>query len=420
MAVSRNSKIQVLYSDIAGITPGDADLFNGEFAWAYGEKELYIGGGNSTDVTFVGAEILRSGDTPFASSPSTDNKLATTKAIYDYVDGQIGSAAGVTTVEGVTGAVNLQSADAFLTISAGTHPDKSITFDIVTDDVTIGLTASTKLGLLSNSVGGVHIQDNAVALGTKTTGDYVASLVEGNLIGLTDNSGEGATPTISVDLSELTDMTDAAVGTDELVILDAGSQKRKAINEITIGLFNTANQIALGTDTTGNYVGSVIAGTNTGISVGGIVGENMTASITLKNYASLTNNTVMIWDDGNGQLSDAPMTTDGTGNMTVTNDLTVGGDLTVNGSLTTLDVVNVKVEDPMIFLGATTGSPSNFDIGFVGLHGGNTYTGLLRDADDGVFYLFDTSENLETATNFTPGSAVVSELRAHIVAGTFS
>lgn len=422
--VSRNSKIQVLYSGAAGATPGDADLFNGEFAWAYGEKELYIGGNDKTDVTFVGAEILRSGDDPFGTGRA-DNNLATTQAIYDYVDTQLVAAAGVTTVEGVTGAVDIQSANEFLTISAGTHPDKSITFDIDTDG-TIGLTASTKLGLLSNSVGGVHIQNDAVALGTKTTGDYVASLVAGNLIDLQNNSGESATPTIDVNLSELTTMSGTdAVGTDELVILDDGSQKRKPINQITLGLFNTANQIALGTDTTGNYVGQVTALTTSGISVGGIVGENMAASISLKNYTNLTNNTVMIWDDGNGQLSDAPMTVTGT-NMNVTNDLNVGGtldvdgNLIVRGNLTTLDVINVKVEDPMIFLGATNGSPSNFDIGFVGLHGGNTYTGLLRDADDGVFYLFDTSDNLETATSFTPGNAIVSELRAHIVAGTFS
>ena len=44
--------------------------------------------------------------------------------------------------------------------------------------------------------------------------------------------------TFNVDLSELTDMTGAEAGTDELVILDAGTQKRKAINEISLSSFN--------------------------------------------------------------------------------------------------------------------------------------------------------------------------------------
>ena len=44
--------------------------------------------------------------------------------------------------------------------------------------------------------------------------------------------------TFNVDLSELTDMTGAEAGTDELVILDSGTQKRKAINEINLSSFN--------------------------------------------------------------------------------------------------------------------------------------------------------------------------------------
>ena len=45
--------------------------------------------------------------------------------------------------------------------------------------------------------------------------------------------------TFSVDLSELTDMTDAvAGGTDELVLLDNGAQKRKLFSEVGLSSFN--------------------------------------------------------------------------------------------------------------------------------------------------------------------------------------
>ena len=55
---------------------------------------------------------------------------------------------------------------------------------------------SDMLGLLS--IAGKHIQNDAIALGTKTTGNYVASLVAGTGVTLTNNSGEGATPTVAI------------------------------------------------------------------------------------------------------------------------------------------------------------------------------------------------------------------------------
>ncbi|MBH19245.1 MAG: hypothetical protein CL851_02350, partial [Crocinitomicaceae bacterium] len=113
------------------------------------------------------------------------------------------------------------------------------------------------------------IQANSVALGTDTTGNYVAYLTAGNLIDLQNNTGEGAYPTIDVDLSELTDGTDDIIGSqDEVVYLDNGGQKRKLFSEIKIGQFNTANQIALSTDTTGNYVA---AGATSGSGISGSV-----------------------------------------------------------------------------------------------------------------------------------------------------
>ena len=42
------------------------------------------------------------------------------------------------------------------------------------------------------------IQANSVALGTDTTGKYVASLVAGTGVTLSNNSGEGATPTVAI------------------------------------------------------------------------------------------------------------------------------------------------------------------------------------------------------------------------------
>jgi len=127
------------------------------------------------------------------------------------------------------------------------------------------------------------IANNAVALGTKTTGNYVASLTAGALIDLQNNSGEGATPTIDVDLTELTDMTETAVGADELVILDGGTaQKRKAISEIPLSIFNNDSSFST---TTGTVTSVGTTGTVNGITLTGTVTSsgNLTLGGTLGN-----------------------------------------------------------------------------------------------------------------------------------------
>jgi len=127
-----------------------------------------------------------------------------------------------------------------------------------------GATARTSLGL------GSIATLNTVTLTTNTTGNYVASLTAGALIDV-GGAGEGATPSIAVDLSEATDMTEAMVGTDEFIVLDAGSQKRKAAQEINLSIFNndlpgdisgvTAGNGLTGGGTTGTVTLNVGAGT---------------------------------------------------------------------------------------------------------------------------------------------------------------
>jgi hypothetical protein len=66
-------------------------------------------------------------------------------------------------------------------------------------------------------------------------GGAVDSIVAGSLVDVSSATGN---VTVSVDLSELVDMTAALLGTDELVVLDGGVQRRKAVNEIGLSVFN--------------------------------------------------------------------------------------------------------------------------------------------------------------------------------------
>ena len=91
----------------------------------------------------------------------------------------------------------------------------------------------------------------------------------------------------------------------------------------------SANSVALGTDTTGNYI-QTVTGTANKISVSGSGSESADVTLTLPD---------------NVQIADS---------------LTVAGNLTVNGTLTSLDTTNLDIEDNLFQLNAgLTGSPVN-------------------------------------------------------------
>jgi hypothetical protein len=92
------------------------------------------------------------------------------------------------------------------TVASGSD-DNSVTVAVdVTDSNIFGSTSAKGIAQFNSdnfavTSGVVTIKDNGVILGTETTGNYVASLVAGTGIALTNNSGEGATPTVAIDSS---------------------------------------------------------------------------------------------------------------------------------------------------------------------------------------------------------------------------
>ena len=78
---------------------------------------------------------------------------------------------------------------------------------------------------------------NTVTLTTDTTGDYVATITAGE--GITGAaSGEGSTPTLAVDLNELTTSTADADGDFFAVVDSVGAQKKLTKGNIAISGFN--------------------------------------------------------------------------------------------------------------------------------------------------------------------------------------
>jgi hypothetical protein len=80
---------------------------------------------------------------------------------------------------------------------------------------------------------GLNWINDPVNLSTDTVGDYVSSLVAGTGITITNNSGEGATPTISVtsSLDDLTDVSAATPITSQPLIWDGTNWQSGSFNQ---------------------------------------------------------------------------------------------------------------------------------------------------------------------------------------------
>jgi len=153
--------------------------------------------------------------------------------------------------------------------------------------------------------------NDAVNLSTDTIGSYVQSLVAGNGITLTNNSGEGATPTIAVTSNTFAPI-DSPTFTGTVTLPD--------------------NTVALGTKTTGSYVSSLVAGT--GVTLTNNSGESATPTVAI----------------GQAVATDSNVTF---------NDVTVSGNLTVSGTTTSVNTETLTVDDNIVVLNNNvTGAPT--------------------------------------------------------------
>jgi hypothetical protein len=88
-----------------------------------------------------------------------------------------------------------------------------------------------------------------------------------------------------------------------------------------------------------------------------------------------------------------------TGSQTISGSLAITGDLVISGNTVTQDVITVTTEDSLIKLAANNIADA-IDIGFYGEYtsSGTKYSGLVRDASDGIFKLF-TNETVDPTDN---------------------
>lgn len=127
-------------------------------------------------------------------------------------------------------------------------------------------------------------------------------------------------------------------------------------------LANSSITVTGGDGLTATAGATALGGTTT-VAVGEGTGIDVTAdAVSLKNHAALSDDTLVMWDDTNGQLIDSPISDDGT-SVTVgsSRNLVIAGNLTVQGSTTTVDSNTVNIGDAMLSLNAdiaVDGTPS--------------------------------------------------------------
>lgn len=239
-----------------------------------------------------------------------------------------------------------------------------LNFDVndFTINVTGSVAGSATVTNLANTTINVAIQNNAVTLGTHTTGNYVASLVQGTGVTITNNTGESATPTIAIgqDVSPTANVTFGHINVAGSVVIDGNltvsgnsfivSAQTLAVQDNIIYLNEPAYETVINAVGDGDDVVYTVSGVNT-----------------FKTGQSVTITGI---DPAQYNANNATITFANTVAFAITSSAT---GTYISGGV------------------AAARTAANPDLGFAGGYDDGTYAhaGFFRDATDGRFKVFD-------------------------------
>jgi hypothetical protein len=401
--------IQIKRSQTTG-TPGS--LANGELAFTAAGNVVFIG--NYGTVLPIAGErnpgILTANQALVANSTSGIDKIKVANATITSItaNGVVGSDGSVLAIDSsgkiywsttaASGPSYVQNTDSrtlsgnlYFTGANTTIENLNVTTInrspklTLTGDVS-GNVTFTNLGDATLSV---TIDNNTVALGTDTTGDYVQSISAGNGVSVSVTSGESAQPVIAavVGSSLVANATGLHVAADQTlgslvvngqttlngnVVLGDAIQDKVTLNGSLDGtIIPTVNN----SYDVGSPGAIYTTGWFTGLRLGSTSQAIVTASANTIEVHNLTVNSNFIANTA-----------------TIYHDFYIGGDLHITGNAVYSNVESYIVNDPLIQLAANNNDTDLLDIGFFGnygIGGGNhRHTGLFRDASDGIYKLF--------------------------------
>lgn len=257
---------------------------------------------------------------------------------------------------GVAGQLYFNTVDQVLKIYNGTTSQWEAvgSVEFIGDAVNDLLVSDTGISLTyDDGANSLTIANTGVIDITGTANEVEVSASVGSItIGLPNS--------ITVDVTgDLTGNADTATALETARTISLGGSLSGSVSfdgnsDVTITADIVADSVALGTDTTGDYVAGASA-SGAGISVTGSGGEGSTITIENTGVTSLsgTANEVTV------SASAGAITVGLPDNVTIGGDLVVTGDLTVSGSVTTLNTETLLVEDNLVTLNSNvTGAPA--------------------------------------------------------------
>ncbi len=281
-------------------------------------------------------------------SVTTTNTQLTTEQVEDIVGGMLDG-----TETGISVSYDDTNGNLDFVIGSGAITNAMLGGSISNDKLA-GSIANAKLANSS-----ITIDGTAVALGGSITTNNT-QLTQENVEDFVGGMLDGTETGISVSYDDTDGNLDFVVADSDFALTGdvTGTATQTAKGNVSISTTIAANSVALGTDTTGNYIAAVSAGT--GVSVSGS-GEGATSTVSI------------------GQAV-------GTSDSPTFDDLTVSGNLTVNGSTVTNSATNTTIEDQLIELGTGNSGSASGDAGIV----------IERGSDANVFLGWDESADAIT------------------------
>jgi hypothetical protein len=226
--------------------------------------------------------------------------------------------ATVLSIAGETGTDTVNLLTDTLTVTGDGSIDTAVTDNTIT--ITAKDATSSQKGVASFNATDFTVTSGAVTLNSERVEDIVGAMVT------SPNTESG----ISVTYDDINGKLDFNVA-DPTITLSGdvtGSATMTNLGDVTITTTVAPNSVALGTDTTGDYVQN-IQGTANEVTVSPTSGEGTTVTIGLP-------------DD-----------------VTITNNLTVGGNLNVTGTINSVNTTQVNIVDNKINLNTDfTGTPT--------------------------------------------------------------
>jgi hypothetical protein len=286
---------------------------------------------------------------------------------------------GVSTFGGTNTLLYTSAANTLSSIIAGTNGQLLLG---VTGSAPTFATMSGDATIASN--GALTIANNAVTLTTDTTGNYVASITNGNGISGSASS-EGATPTIAIDLLDSADGTGGTSSNSGLEFQGSGT------NELTLLQGCSNNQLLLWNDSTNVWYCGSVSG------AGGVDGSG-------------TANQVAYFTDSDTLASEAQLSVSrggtGIGSYTI-------GDLLYASGATTLAALADVATGNVLISGGVGVAPSWGKVGLT-----THVTGTLPVANGGTGAT--TLNDLITLSTHTTGNYVASITNGNGISGSAS